>query len=103
MFNYLSRAMEVNGQLIRKVWEKASPILGQDSELFRIDMQGRWIRKKDFNSIDSIYGWTIYPVNSPANDFSDLGKLIPIHTHENQVPLAGIQSPTDMVFKEKYI
>ena len=103
MFYYLTRAMEVNGQLIRQVWEKASPITGQDSEIFRLDMQGSWIRKKDFNNIDSLYGWTIYPLNSPANDFSKLHELIPVHTHENQIPLAGIQSPTDMVFRESYI
>ena len=59
--------------------------------------------KKDFNNIDSLYGWTIYPLNSPANDFSKLHELIPVHTHENQIPLAGIQSPTDMVFRESYI
>ena len=95
--------MELNGQMIRQVWEKASPILGQDSDVFRTDMQGSWIRKKDFNNGDSIYGWTIYSLNSIAIENQKPEDLIPVHTHENQVPLAGVQSPAEVVFRDSYI
>ncbi len=93
--------MEINGQLIREVWQKANPITGQDEEVFRLDIQGNWIRKKDFNNADSIYGWTIYAAHE--NDFSNIQSLIPLHTHNNPIPLAGNNHPTEIIFGEKYI
>lgn len=75
--------MDINGELIRRVWSKASVIAGQDPENFRMDVSGTWIRLKDFNDEDSIYGWTIYAIDGKEHKLSNLPHLIPIHTFNN--------------------
>lgn len=94
--------MEINGQLIRQVWEKGNQIVGQDPDVFRVDVQGCWIRKKDFNNSDSIYGWTIYSTLNNET-FAKSGSLIPVHTYNNPIPLAGIQSPVQLIFGDNSI
>ena len=75
--------MDINGELIRRVWEKASTIPGQDPDQYRTDMSGTWIRLKDFNDEDSVYGWTIYSVDGTDQDLAHIARLIPLHTFNN--------------------
>ena len=75
--------MDINGELIRRVWEKASAIPGQDPEVYRIDMSGVWIRLKDYNDEDSVYGWTIYAVDGVDRTLQNLPQLVPLHTFNN--------------------
>ncbi len=75
--------MDINGDLIRRVWEKAHPIPGQDSDTFRTDVSGKWIRLKEFNNEDSIYGWTIYALDGEEHKLLNIAKLIPVHTFNN--------------------
>ena len=75
--------MDVNGELIRRVWEKASVIPGQDSDVYRIDMSGVWIRLKDYNDEESVYGWTIYAVDGVDLALTNLARLVPLHTFNN--------------------
>jgi len=81
--NSNSHPMDINGDLIRRVWDKASVIPGQDPEAYRIDMSGTWIRLKDFNDEDSVYGWTIYSVDGSEQNIANLAQLIPLHTFNN--------------------
>jgi hypothetical protein len=84
-----SHPMDINGELIRRVWEKASTIPGQDPETYRTDMSGTWIRLKDFNDEDSVYGWTIYSVSGADHNLANLMQLIPLHTFNN-ASISGI-------------
>ena len=76
--------MDINGELIRRVWEKASTIPGQDPETYRTDMSGTWIRLKDFNNEDSVYGWTLYSVDGAEQNIQNISRLIPLHTFKNE-------------------
>jgi hypothetical protein len=95
--------MDINGELILKVWEKASPIPGQDPNVFRIDSSGAWIKLKHFNDTDSIYGWTIHCLN--GNDYSmrNVMHLIPVHLHDNNVQLAGLQSAKPTILSDPFL
>ena len=96
--------MDITGELIKQVWAKATPIHGQDEEVFRLDTQGAWIRMKDYNNIDSIYGWTICEIQPSGEEgFNDINNLIPVHTQDNSVPLAGYSPSIDKLFREKFI
>jgi hypothetical protein len=75
--------MDINGELIRRVWEKASHIPGQDSSMYRMDVSGVWIRLKDFNDEDSVYGWTIHAVEGIEHNLQNLDQLVPLHTFNN--------------------
>jgi len=96
--------MEINGMLIKRVWAKAIPIQGQNPDVFRTDINGVWIRLKDYNNVDSIYGWTIYQLTSQKEEGTkNIMNLIPVHTHNNVIPLAGVNSSVEDSFKEKFI
>lgn len=84
--------MDINGELILKVWDKAAPIPGQDPSVFRLDSSGVWIKLKHFNDADSIYGWTIQSLNE--NDFSirNVHNLIPVHLQSNNIQLVGLHN-----------
>lgn len=96
-------AMDINGELILKVWEKASPIPGQDPSVFRLDSTGAWIKLKHYNDIDSIYGWTIHSLS--GNDYSlrNLGNLIPVHLHSNNVQLAGLHTNKPTILSDPFL
>ena len=91
--------MEINGELIRRVWEKASVIRGQNPEVYRLDVNGKWIKMKEFNNSDSEYGWTIYSVDGSDIGMSNLHELIPIHTYGNSVPLVGFMNSGANIFQ----
>jgi hypothetical protein len=82
--------MNITSEMIRIVWNKATSIAGQDDEIYRMDLSGVWIKMKDFNNPDSIYGWTIYSVDGSEQNIQNINQLIPIHTHNNSVPISGI-------------
>ena len=91
--------MEINGELIRRVWEKASVIRGQNPEVYRMDVNGKWIKMKEFNNTDSEYGWTIYSVDGSDIAMHNLQELIPVHTYNNSVPLVGFVNNTAGLFQ----
>jgi hypothetical protein len=91
--------MEINGELIRRVWDKASFIRGQNPEVFRLDVNGKWIKMKEFNNVDSEYGWTIYSVDGSDISMMNLQQLIPIHTYENSVALVGVMNSASNIFQ----
>ena len=91
--------MEINGELIRRVWEKASEIRGQNPEVYRMDVNGKWIKMKEFNNGDSEYGWTIYSVDGSDITIINLHELIPVHTYGNSVPLVGLMTSGNSIFQ----
>ena len=92
--------MDINGELIRRVWEKASTIPGQDPDTYRTDMSGTWIRLKDFNDEDSVYGWTIYTVEGTEQNLGNLAQLIPLHTFNNANVHGTLQGGTMKLLEE---
>jgi hypothetical protein len=95
--------MDINGELILKVWDKATPIPGQDPAVFRLDSSGAWIKLKHYNDVDSIYGWTINSLR--GNDFSlnNIQNLIPVHLHSNNIQLAGLQPQKSNILSEPFL
>lgn len=72
---------------LRKVWEKASIIMGNDPDIFRKDKAGAWIRWSDYGKteIKTNYGWHIdhkKPKSKGGND--DLENLQPLHWANNE-------------------
>ena len=104
LFHYLpdsnSHPMDINGELIRRVWEKASTIPGQDPETYRLDMSGTWIRLKDFNDEDSVYGWTIYAVDGTEHNLQNIAHLIPLHTFNNSTVSGILPGTAAKLFEE---
>ena len=96
--------MEITGQLIKEVWSKGTLIQGQDPESIRMDIYGVWIKLKDYNNVDSTHGWTIYQAKPMGEEgFKNPENLIPIHTHNNPIPLAGFNPSKDELLHEPII
>ncbi len=92
--------MDVNGELILKVWEKASPIIGQDSSVFRLDSSGAWIKLKHYNDVDSIYGWTIHSLGNDDYSLKNIQNLFPIHINNNNIQPLGFMGPKSNIFSD---
>jgi hypothetical protein len=104
LFHYLphtnSHPMDINGELIRRVWDKASTIPGQDPDAYRMDVSGTWIKMKDFNDEDSVYGWTIYSVDGAQHNLGNLPKLIPLHTFNNHSLIGAMPGTSSRLLEE---
>ncbi|MBA3647548.1 MAG: hypothetical protein H0W62_03190 [Chitinophagales bacterium] len=82
--------MNLQRNLQDLVWEKAARIPGMDPGLFRADEEGSMIRKTDFNSEISIYGWCYFhlkPVWEGGND--DLWNIKPLNYVNKLLNIAG--------------
>lgn len=47
-------------EVIARVWEFAEAVPGVDSELWRLDEFGSWIRRLDHGRRDSAFGWEVF-------------------------------------------
>lgn len=64
-------------------WEKARKIEGYDSDLFRKDACGAWIKKTEYGNRENAYGWEvdhIYPKSKGGGDEADNIRAL---QHEN--------------------
>ena len=71
--------MKYSQDIIDLVWDKAK-IVPNNSDQFRQDFSGAWIKKKEYNENTS-FGWKIVlikPVESGGSD-TDINNLFPFH------------------------
>ncbi|MCM1078513.1 MAG: HNH endonuclease [Bacteroidales bacterium] len=70
--------------IIEAVWSKAFPQVNNNPDAFRQDYAGAWIKRDDYGSRDSVYGWEIdhlKPKEKGGTD--DINNLIPLHWRNN--------------------
>lgn len=78
--------MELSEETVQAVWEKARAGLERDTNEWRQDQCGAWLRRDHYNSSDSEFGWKIenlVPGGEPVAD-----NLQPFH-RENTYDIAN--------------
>ena len=68
-----------------QVWQMANIIDNVDSDIWRQDYAGAWIRFSDYGNRNSQYGWEIdhlKPVSRGGTD--DMDNLYPLHWQNNR-------------------
>jgi hypothetical protein len=69
---------------IENAWEKASKVLGYDSDKYRKDYAGAWIIKSEYGNRKSNYGWEVDHVRPLSKGGTyDLLNLVPLHWSNN--------------------
>ncbi|GAB4509377.1 MAG: hypothetical protein Tsb004_10080 [Allomuricauda sp.] len=74
-----------NEDLINLVWQKAYPVIGYDSNVYRKDRCGAWIKRSEYGNTLSQYGWEIdhdLPVSRGGKD--ELNNLQPLQWENNR-------------------
>lgn len=71
-------------QVINAVWNKATAVDGYDSNIWRKDFAGAWIRR-DHYGVESKYGWEIDHLMPSSRGGSDnLSNLNALHWQNNR-------------------
>lgn len=70
---------------ILNIWEKATKVERYDSNVYRKDLAGAWIKKDDYAK-ESTFGWEIAHVLPPSKGGTDaLLNMIPMHWQNNRM------------------
>lgn len=69
--------MELNKDIVDKVWKKGRVAAGQDPTVWRKDECGAWINYAHYGSKESEFGWKI--VNVSAGSSNELDTMRPLH------------------------
>lgn len=72
---------EYNEQIVQQVWEHGRAVSDRDSDEWRKDQCGAWIRRDAYNQMQSDFGWKIHSI-LPGNN--SLDHLRPFH-HQNSM------------------
>jgi hypothetical protein len=78
--------MELSGELIQRIWEKARGMTELSSELWRKDECGAWIKRDQYGHTHSEFGWKVENVSPGGPEV--LENLRPFH-HANGYDRAG--------------
>ena len=72
---------------VQAVWERGHPIQGNDSNVWRQDDCGAWIRRSDYGNRNSGFGWEIDHIDPTRGN--NLSNLRPLHWKNNVAKGAG--------------
>lgn len=76
--------MAFTEEQIQKVWEKATVVVGNDSNVYRKDECGAWIARKQYGNRNSSYGWEIDHIKPQSKGGGDeLSNLRPLQWENN--------------------
>lgn len=77
---------------IQSVWEKGTTVPRYDSNIYRKDQCGAWIRRDAYGDRDTIFGWEIDHIDPDGGD--NLSNLRPLQWKNNVVTGEGrLQCP----------
>lgn len=74
-----------NPDVIERIWQKALPVDGYDSSLYRKDFADAWIARDSYGDCNSPFGWEIdhvYPVSLGGDNH--LVNLRPMNCRNNK-------------------
>ena len=81
-------------EVIQKVWDRATGVIGYDPKVWRKDQCGAWICRTEYGNRNSVYGWEIDHLRPVAEGGSNkLLNLRPLHW-ENYLGRIQIQEIT---------
>lgn len=70
---------------INAVWEKGTPIIGEDSKVYRKDKCGAKIKRNEYGNVNSKLGWEIDHIKPlAAGGTDDLYNLQPLQWENNR-------------------
>ncbi len=73
-----------SNETVNQVWSKAAIVPGVNSDVWRKDLCGAWIKKDQYGNRRSGYGWEIDHVKPCAKGGKDdLSNLRPLHWENN--------------------
>jgi hypothetical protein len=76
--------MSYSEDTIQAVWEKGTPVSGNDPKLWRKDQCGAWIARKHYANRDSSFGWEIDHITPQSEGGGDeLSNLRPLQWQNN--------------------
>lgn len=62
-----ARVVRFPEEVIQKVWDKATGVIGYDPKVWRKDACGAWICRHDYGNRTSLYGWEIDHLRAPSD------------------------------------
>ena len=71
--------VELSEEEVQEVWEKAQIVSGKETERWRKDQCGAWMKRDQYGNRDSVYGWEKH---HPSGT-DDLEKRIPLQWKNN--------------------
>ena len=88
--NSTTRGGSFSATTIQLVWEKGQAVPGHNSDIWRKDVCGAWMKRTEYGNTNSQHGWEIdhkKPVAAGGGD--ELSNLQPLHWENNRYKSDG--------------